>query len=129
MLAQRPVELGKLSLVEQPSLQDLGPQAAHQVEQDRAAGMADRRGVSVELDPDVDQASVANQVGDATAEARVRAVVLVDRDKDLAQPLLSCSYGDQSLHLGLGPVGRSVYASTWSFTFHAGSWRGGNPAL
>jgi hypothetical protein len=68
MLARRSVELGKLSLVEEPSLQDLGPQAPHEVQQDSAPGMADRIAVSLKLDPDINQAGLA-------------AVLLIDRDK------------------------------------------------
>lgn len=59
MLADRAVQLVKLSLVSQPEFEDRRAHAAHQVKADRAAGVAGPVDARPRLDPDVLQACLA----------------------------------------------------------------------
>ena len=59
MLADRAVQLVKLSPVSQPEFEDRRAHAAHQVKADRAAGVAGPVDARPRLDPDVPQACLA----------------------------------------------------------------------
>jgi hypothetical protein len=59
MLADRAVQLVKLSLVSQPEFEDRRAHAAHRVKADRAAGVAGSVDARPRLDPDVLQACLA----------------------------------------------------------------------
>ena len=86
MLAHRAIQLVEFPFIGQPQPEDHRAHAAHQVRADGAAGVAGPVDARSRLDPDVVQARLVIQLGQAAADEQIGAVPAERGVEDLAQP-------------------------------------------
>ena len=91
MLASRPINLVELALMHHATRQELGSHASHKVGSDGPPRMPWRVDVGLRLNADIDQPSSPEQLRKTTANERVSPVVTVNLQKELDQPVPSCT--------------------------------------